>query len=77
MSPLVIQEPFAAGFSVIASNVYGDAEQILSNYNRLLFDFNNVHDLKAQILKCINEPSLLQDFIKDIKTPRLFKEVGK
>ncbi|MBI1780298.1 MAG: glycosyltransferase, partial [Sphingobacteriales bacterium] len=33
MSPLVIQEAFAAGIPVIASNVYGNAEQIVHDQN--------------------------------------------
>lgn len=77
MSPLVIQEAFAAGIPVIASNVYGNAEQISHNHNGLLFEFNNVNDLREQILRCINEPSLFQDLTQNIKPPRSFKEVGK
>ena len=76
MSPLVIQEAFAAGIPVIASNVYGNEEQIRHNMNGLLFDFNNVNDLRRQIIRCIKEPSLLQDLAKNIKSPRSFKEVG-
>lgn len=77
MSPLVIQEAFAARIPVIASNVYGNAEQIHHNHNGLLFEFNNVIDLREQILRCINEPLLLQDLTHNIKPPRSFKEVGK
>ena len=77
MSPLVIQEAFASGIPVIASNVYGNAEQIIHNHNGLLFEFNNVNDLQEQLTKCINEPLLLQDLTKNIKPPRSFKEVGK
>ena len=77
MSPLVIQEAFSAGIPVIASNVYGNAEQISHNYNGLLFEFNNVNDLQEQIIRCINEPLLLVDLTKNIKPPRSFKEVGR
>lgn len=42
MSPLVIQEAFAARLPVIASNVYGNAEQITHGENGLLFNFNDV-----------------------------------
>ncbi len=77
MSPLVIQEAFSAGIPVIASNVYGNAEQISHNYNGLLFEFNNVNDLRKQILRCINEPELLKELTKKITAPRSFKEVGK
>jgi glycosyltransferase involved in cell wall biosynthesis len=77
MSPLVIQESNAAGIPVIASNVYGNAEQISHNHNGLLFEFNNVNDLREQIIRCLNERSLLQDLTKNIKPPRSFKEVGR
>ena len=76
MSPLVIQEAFAAGIPVIASRVFGNAEQIIHNHNGLLFDINNVIELRKQIMRCINEPLLLQDLTKNIKPPRSFKEVG-
>jgi glycosyltransferase involved in cell wall biosynthesis len=77
MSPLVIQEAFAAGIPVLASNVYGNAEQIQHNHNGLLFQFNNVADLRSQILRCIEEPSLLKNMSKNIKSPRTFEEVGE
>jgi glycosyltransferase involved in cell wall biosynthesis len=77
MSPLVIQEAFKAGIPVIASNVYGNSEQISHNTNGLLFEFNNVNDLREQIIRCINEPSLLRNLTKNIKPPRSFNEVGR
>ena len=46
MSPLVIQEAFAAGIPVIASDVYGNAEQIKDGQNGWLFKFKNSNDLK-------------------------------
>ena len=76
MSPLVIQEAFAARIPVLASNVYGNAEQICHNFNGLLFEFNNIQDLQKQILRLIHEPELLQDLSKNIKLPRSFKEVS-
>jgi len=75
MSPLVIQEAFAAGIPVLASNVYGNAEQVRHNYNGLLYEFNNIKDLRQQILRLVNEPELLQDLSKNVKPPRSFKEV--
>jgi len=77
MSPLVIQEAFAVGIPVLASNVYGNAEQIQHNHNGLLFQFNNVADLRSNLLRCIEEPSLLENLSKNIKPPRSFEEVGK
>jgi glycosyltransferase involved in cell wall biosynthesis len=76
MSPLVIQEAFAARIPVIASNVYGNAEQITHGENGLLFNFNDVEDLQRQILKCINHPDLLNEMAKKITPPRSFKDLA-
>ncbi len=76
MSPLVIQEAFAARLPVIASNVYGNAEQITHGGNGLLFKFNNVEDLRRQILKCITDPDLLNEMAKKITPPRSFKDLA-
>ena len=76
MSPLVIQEAFAARIPVIASNVYGNAEQITHGYNGLLFKFNDVEDLRRQILKCINHPDLLNEMSNKIIPPRSFKDLA-
>jgi glycosyltransferase involved in cell wall biosynthesis len=77
MSPLVIQEAFAAGLPVIASNVYGNAEQITHGINGLLFNFNDPQDLLKQLRRCLDENDLLQSLSKNIKPPRSFEEVGK
>jgi glycosyltransferase involved in cell wall biosynthesis len=76
MSPLVIQEAFAARIPVIASNVYGNAEQITHGENGLLFKFNDVEDLRNQILKCINHPDLLIEMANKITPPRSFKDLA-
>ena len=76
MSPLVIQEAFAAGIPVIASNVYGNAELIQHGYNGLLFKFNNVESLREQIHLCIDNPNLIQQMSKNIKPPSDFSEVA-
>ena len=77
MSPLVIQEAFAAGLPVIASNVHGNAEQITHGMNGLLFNFNDSDDLFKQLKRCIDEKDLLQYLSKKIKPTRSFDEVGK
>ena len=59
MSPLVIQEAFAAGVPVIASDVYGNAEQIKDG-NGWLFKFKNSNDLKDKIQQLIDEPALIE-----------------
>jgi glycosyltransferase involved in cell wall biosynthesis len=76
MSPLVIQEAFAAGIPVIASKVYGNAEQIIHGVNGLLFNYNEVEDLMRQIVKCINEPDLVKQMSKNITEPRSFETVA-
>jgi glycosyltransferase involved in cell wall biosynthesis len=77
MSPLVIQEAKAAGIPVLASNVYGNSEQIKDGVDGLLFDFNNVESLQIQINRLIQDRSLLQYLKGNISTPRSFEEVGE
>lgn len=76
MSPLVIQEAFAAGIPVIASNVYGNAEQIVHDQNGLLFRFKDVESLKDQLARCVRDPFLLPGLRQNIKAPRSFSETG-
>ena len=77
MSPLVIQEAKAAVIPVLASNVYGNAEQIIHNFNGLLFDFNNVDSLQYQIHRIMHDPELLPKLKMNITKPRSFKMVGE
>ena len=77
MSPLVIQEAFAAGIPVLASNVYGNAEQITHNYNGWLFKFKDVTYLSTQLQLLIDNPSLIEEAKKNIKPPRNFDAVAK
>ncbi|MEY4573017.1 MAG: hypothetical protein RLZ10_2287 [Bacteroidota bacterium] len=76
MNPLVIQEAFEAGIPVIASNVYGNSEQIIHEKNGLLFKYNDVKDLQNQIVRCIKEPSLVNNLSQNIKKPYSFTEVA-
>jgi glycosyltransferase involved in cell wall biosynthesis len=76
MSPLVIQEAFAAGIPVIASNVYGNAEQINHGRNGLLFNTNDSVDLLSQLSRCIYEIDLLPSLVKNITPPKSFDKVG-
>lgn len=59
MAPLVIQEAFAAGIPVLASNVYGNAEQITEGQNGWLFRFKDVDDLHKKIKMLIDDPGLI------------------
>lgn len=76
MSPLVIQEAFAAGIPVVASNVYGNAEQIEDGVNGWLFDFKNVQSLVEKLIRLINKPSLIDLAKNKIQEPRSFETVA-
>jgi len=76
MSPLVIQEAFAAGIPVVASNVYGNAEQVQNEVNGLLFTYKNVSSLKEQLLRLIKQPGLLKRLKENVVTPPNVHEQG-
>ncbi len=75
MAPLVIQEAFAAGIPVIASRVYGNAEQVKHEKNGLLFSFNSSADLNKQLRRLVDDPSLVASMKKNIVAPGSFDEV--
>lgn len=77
MSPLVIQEAFAAGIPVLASNVYGNAEQIIPNENGWLFKFKNVVDLKIKLQQLLNNPTLLVSAKRNKTEVRNFSTIAK
>lgn len=76
MSPLVIQEAFAAGVPVLASNVYGNAEQITDGENGWLFKFNDVNDLKNKLQQLINDPLLIEKASLHIAPVKSFDTVA-
>ena len=75
MSPLVIQEAFAAGIPVLASKVYGNMEQVADNHNGLLFEFNSSDSLKEKIKALIDNPALLPKLKSNIVAPLNFNVV--
>jgi glycosyltransferase involved in cell wall biosynthesis len=77
MSPLVIQEAFAAGIPVLASNVYGNAEQIMDGKNGWLFKFNDSHSLKLKLQQLIDDSSLVEKAQRNLETVRNFDAVAK
>ena len=77
MSPLVIQEAFAAGIPVIASNVYGNAEQISDGKNGWLFTFNDSNDLRFKIQQLITNPVLIEKARKHIQPVKPFINVAE
>ncbi len=72
MSPLVIQEAYAAGIPVLASNVYGNAEQVKDGFNGWMFKFKDADDLRKQLQALINDPSLIDDAKKNIPSTKPF-----
>jgi glycosyltransferase involved in cell wall biosynthesis len=77
MSPLVIQEAFAAGIPVLASRVYGNTEQVRDNYNGMLFDFNSVENLQEKIKTLVDNPGIITAMKKNIAMPPDFELVYK
>ena len=77
MSPLVIQEAFAAGLPVIASNVYGNAEQINHGKNGWLFQFKRADKLKSVIEELIANPVKVNNARKYLPSYRTFDIVAK
>ena len=76
MSPLVIQEAFAAGIPVLASNVYGNAEQIKNGENGWLFNFNDSIDLKNKIQMLSNNPEIIRQAVAKIQPVKSFAAVA-
>ena len=76
MSPLVIQEAFAAGIPVIASDVNGNAEQIKDGINGWLFSTNDSGNLKDKLSALVNNTSLIDSAKKQLPILNTFEEVG-
>lgn len=76
MSPLIIQEAFAAGIPVIASDVYGNAEQIKNGDNGWLFKFNDSNDLKNKLQHLIENPEKIIMAKKNIPSIKSFSAVA-
>jgi len=76
-SPMVILEAQTFGIPVIVTRLGGMQEMVQHEKNGLLFELNNVKDLRAQIQRLLNEPKLLAQLragIPDI--PTVDDEVG-
>ncbi len=77
MSPLVIQEAFAAGIPVLASNGYGNAEQITNDKNGWLFEFKNQEDLKIKVECLVNNPEKIKAAKENILPVKTFQAVAE
>jgi len=76
MSPLVILEAFAASVPVIASNVYGNAQQIENNVNGWLFNFNDKDDLKKKLLQLADNRLIIEEAKKHLPEINSFNSVA-
>lgn len=76
MSPLVIQEAFAAGIPVLASDVHGNAEQVKNGVNGWLFKFKDILSLRHTIEKLLAEPNLIVEAKKNIPETRSFDSIA-
>jgi glycosyltransferase involved in cell wall biosynthesis len=75
MSPLIIQEAFAAGIPTIGSNIPSVKEQIRDRMNGFLFNFNDADSLKEVLSSIIDNPELLQSVREEISDPINFSTV--
>lgn len=76
MAPLVIQEAFAAGLPVLASDVAGNAAMVQHNKNGLLFRFNDSLSLKEQLMRVVQEEGLYEQIKDGVRPPRSFEKVA-
>ncbi len=76
MSPLVIQESFAAGIPILASDVYGNAEQVEDGVNGWLFDFKNVVSLRQKLAMLAAAPGLVDAARQQLPATRSFENVA-
>jgi glycosyltransferase involved in cell wall biosynthesis len=76
MSPLVIQEAFAAGVPVIGANVAGIAEQVKDRINGRLFKFNSSASLKELLAEVLQHPQDFKNLSAGILPPASFEEVS-
>ncbi|MCW3090877.1 MAG: glycosyltransferase [Ferruginibacter sp.] len=77
MSPLVIQEAFAAGLPVLASNVYGNRELITHDKNGWLFQFKNIESLKEVLRELIVNPAKVEQAKTNLPEVRPFEKVAE
>ncbi len=70
--PYSIIEALALGKPVVATDVDGNRDLIIDNYNGFLVPGDDVLDMKNKILKIINKPEKLKEFGENSK--KLFEE---
>jgi glycosyltransferase involved in cell wall biosynthesis len=76
-NPLVIQEAFAAGIPVIASDLGGMSEFVTHNVNGLLFETENDIALANAMMRFVDEPGLYEGLRKGLPAVRTVKQEVK
>ncbi len=76
MSPLVIQEAFAAGIPVLASDVDGNEEQVEDGKGGWLFRLNDESDLQHKLQNLIDHPERITEAQKNLPSVNTFEKVG-
>ncbi len=74
-TPLVIQSALATKTPVIATNLGGMSELVKHEVNGLLFSLNDANSLCQQLLRLLNEPSLLASLRSGIAAERTVEEM--
>lgn len=69
-SPIVINEANHMKLPVISTNLGGMAEMVKHNQTGMVFELNNVEDLRLQIERLLDDPSLLKKFRANIPCTR-------
>jgi glycosyltransferase involved in cell wall biosynthesis len=73
-SPMVIQEAFANGRSVICAGIGGMAEKVRDGVDGLHFEVRNPLDLADTLIRAACEPNLLDRFQANIRKPLSLEE---
>lgn len=74
-TPLVIQSALATKTPLIATDLGGMSELIKHEQNGLLFELNNVHDLKDSLASVISSPGKLKTFRDNIAPERTVSDM--
>lgn len=72
--PTVIREAFRVGTPVITANVGGMAEAVRDNVDGLLFQVNDLLDLRTKLQRVIANPKLIERMRHSIRPPQTWED---
>jgi glycosyltransferase involved in cell wall biosynthesis len=75
--PLSLFDAFAAGIPVLGTRHAGIQEKTREGFDSILFNWNDVDDLKAKILMLLNDRSMVEKMKSNIKPNRTFADFGR